>query len=206
MTQKNSVYLSFENKHKVNLIMCFRIIIDEKRWKMEFFIFFIILLLFQKILELLIDKMNEKWLMRKGAKQMANNHYKWFSCLHLLFLIFVILEVSWRIYSGSFWINWFFLIFYILAQLARGWCMSSLGRFWNTKIYVMRNVTILKRGPYRILQHPEYIIVFIELFVTPIMFQAYICAVVFPTLYIFIIMLRISELEKIIGYNARYKI
>ncbi len=164
---------------------------------MRFFIFFIIFVLLQKVFELWTDKSNERWLIQRGAVQVAEKHYKWFSSLHLLFFICMIIEVGWKIKGGTFWINWFFIFFFILAQFSRGWCMSSLGRFWNTKLYVLHNVIVLKRGPYRLLQHPEYIVVFIELLVIPLMFQAYISAVVFPTLYIFVIMLRISELEKL---------
>jgi|SRR5690625_299877 len=168
---------------------------------MTFFISFICFVIIQRLIELVIARRNEKWMKNRGAVEVASDHYKWFICLHSLFLLAIIFEVYWQSLHNSFSVNWIFLFIFICTQVARVWCILSLGKFWNTKIIVLQNVILMKRGPYRWLRHPNYIIVLIELIVIPMMFHAYFSAVIFPTLHILLLMIRIPEEEKALGDN-----
>lgn len=168
---------------------------------MTFFILFILFVLVQRLIEVQLAKSNERWMKDRGAVEVGGNHYKWFIWLHTLFFLFVITEVSRQNMNETLTVNWFFLLIFLFMQIARVWCITSLGRFWNTKIIVLQNVILIKKGPYRWLKHPNYIIVFIELFVIPIMFHAYITAVLFPVLHILLIMVRVPEEEKALGGN-----
>ena len=168
---------------------------------MTFFIIFIIFLLLQRLFELYIAKRNEKWMLERGAVEFGQVHYKWFVLMHILFFISIITEVVFHSFQQEINISWIFVWLFIMMQLARIWCIGSLGRFWNTKIIVLENVILIKKGPYRWVRHPNYIIVLIELFVIPFMFHAYFTAIIFPTLHILLLMVRIPEEEKALGKN-----
>lgn len=168
---------------------------------MTFFIVFIHLVLLQRLFELYIAKRNEKWMLERGAVEIAQEHYKWFIVLHILFFITLIVEVIFQSLQNEIKVNWIFVWLFILLQLARGWCIGSLGKFWNTKIIVLHNVILIKKGPYRWLRHPNYIIVLIELFTIPFIFHAYYSSIIFPTLHILLLMIRIPKEEKALGEN-----
>ncbi|HLR73021.1 MAG TPA: isoprenylcysteine carboxylmethyltransferase family protein [Pseudogracilibacillus sp.] len=168
---------------------------------MTFFIIFIIFLLLQRLFELYIAKRNEKWMLERGAVEFGQVHYKWFVLMHILFFFSIITEVVFQSFQQEINISWIFVWLFIMMQLARIWCIGSLGRFWNTKIIVLENVILIKKGPYRWVRHPNYIIVLIELFVIPFMFHAYFTAIIFPTLHILLLMVRIPEEEKALGKN-----
>ena len=169
---------------------------------MNFFVVFISFLLLQRLFELYIAKRNEKWMLARGAIEYGQVHYKWFVLMHILFFMSIITEVVFHSFQQEIKISWIFFWLFIMMQLARVWCIGSLGRFWNTKIIVLQNVILIKKGPYRWVRHPNYIIVLIELFTIPFMFHAYFTAIIFPTLHIILLMIRIPEEEKALGKNV----
>ncbi|WP_156289198.1 isoprenylcysteine carboxyl methyltransferase family protein [Oceanobacillus salinisoli] len=154
------------------------------------FIFIIV----QRIVELRIAKRNEQWMRARGGVELASEHYKWFIIVHSLFFISVLMEVIFRDYE-TYELNNYLFAFFLLTQLARVWCIQSLGRFWNTKIIVLPNVALVKRGPYKYIQHPNYVIVGIEFFIIPLLFGAYYTAVVFPIFHLMLMKVRIPAEE-----------
>ncbi|MUK87310.1 hypothetical protein GMD78_02695 [Ornithinibacillus sp. L9] len=155
-------------------------------------IFFIIC---QRLVELLIAKSNEKWMKDRGGIEKGEEHYKWFIYLHCLFFLSVMVEVM---INGkpNHQLNYAFFFIFIAAQLCRIWCIYTLGRFWNTKIIVLPRVALIKKGPYKYVKHPNYIIVAVELFIIPMLFGAYISAFIFPVLHILLLKIRIPSEEK----------
>jgi methyltransferase len=83
-----------------------------------------------------------------------------------------------------------------ITQLARIWSITSLGRYWNTKIIILPGSDLVKRGPYKYVKHPNYIIVGVELFVIPMMFSTYWTAIIFPFLHLLLMTVRIPAEEK----------
>src|SRR5699024_10357728 len=115
--------------------------------------------------------------------------------MHILFFISIITEVVFHSFQQEINISWIFVWLFIMMQLARIWCIGSLGRFWNTKIIVLENVILIKKEPYRWVRNPNYIIVFIVLFVIRFMFHAYFTSIVLHTLHLLLLMVRIPEQE-----------
>ncbi|MDY0408278.1 isoprenylcysteine carboxyl methyltransferase family protein [Paracerasibacillus soli] len=129
---------------------------------------FILFIIGQRLVELVIAKRNEKWMMARGGIIKGENHYKWFIILHTLFFIFIVGEVY--VFQRSVMLNYLLLLIFVMTQLARVWCITTLGKFWNTKIIVLPRVALIKKGPYKYVKHPNYIIVGIELFIIPLLF------------------------------------
>lgn len=94
---------------------------------------------------------------------------------------------------------------FLLVQAGRIWALTSLGEFWNTKIIVLPEARPIKRGPYRYLKHPNYVIVSIELLVIPLLFHAYMTAVIFTILNGYLLSIRIPAEEQALAQLTEYK-
>jgi len=66
-----------------------------------------------------------------------------------------------------------------VLQGLRAWTLISLGSRWTTRIITVPGETLVRRGPYRILPHPNYVVVAGEIAVLPLVFGLWIYAVVF---------------------------
>ncbi|KQL42389.1 hypothetical protein AN960_02900 [Bacillus sp. FJAT-25509] len=155
------------------------------------FLFIII----QRVIELGIAKKNEKKLKMRGALEFGQEHYKFFIILHSMFFISILIENYFIQYIEIGFLT-FLLIVFVILQLARVWVISTLGERWNTKIIILPNEKLVKRGLYKYIKHPNYIIVTIELLVIPIMFHAYITTVIFSVCNLILLKVRIREENK----------
>jgi methyltransferase len=172
------------------------------------FLPFVGFIIIQRIFELRIAKSNEKWMKKRGAIEYGEKHYRYLVIMHLLFFIFLASEkILMNRGLSPFWGILIFL--FLVAQLLRIWVIASLGRFWNTKIIVLRGGNVIRKGPYRFIKHPNYFVVAVELAVVPLMFNAYFTAGLFTILNIILLMIRIPEEERALceltEYEGRFK-
>ena len=156
---------------------------------MVFFVFisYVILL---RIGELFLSKRNEKWLLQNGAVEYGKKHYPFIVAIHILFIISLIIEYSTQ-QTASF--SLFFIILYFLILVFKAWVVLSLGKFWNTKIFHISNLPLVKKGPYRYIKHPNYMIVIAEIAVIPLAFHLYFTAITFTILNAMMLFVRIKE-------------
>jgi methyltransferase len=145
---------------------------------MTFFYVLVGFVIVQRLLEVMYAKSNEQRMKSQGAIEAGADHYKWIVLLHILFFVFLIAEVLYKQQGlGQAWTV--FLAIFIAAQILRVWALASLGRFWNTKIIVLPGAEKVKKGPYRWLPHPNYIVVALEIAALPLIFGAWWTAVIF---------------------------
>jgi methyltransferase len=157
------------------------------------FILFISFIVLLRISELILSKRNEKWLLQNGAVEYGSKHYPFIVMLHVAFFISLIIEYYIRhIVSYSL----FFLIFYFFLLLFKAWVILSLGKFWNTKIYRIKDYPLINKGPYKYFKHPNYFVVIIEIAVIPLAFHLYYTAIIFTILNAIMLSVRIKEENK----------
>jgi methyltransferase len=53
-------------------------------------------------------------------------------------------------------------------QVLRLWTLATLGPRWTTRIIVLPDAPLVTTGPYRILSHPNYLVVIGEIAVLPL--------------------------------------
>ena len=157
------------------------------------FILFISFVILLRIGELVLSKRNEKWLIQNGAVEYGQKHYLFIVALHGLFISSVIFEYF-RQQDPVFSIV--LIIFYLLLLALKFWIILSLGKFWNTKIYHIPNIPLIKEGPYKFLKHPNYLIVIAEIAVIPMIFHLYFTAITFTLLNAIMLFVRIKEENK----------
>ncbi|WP_099158315.1 isoprenylcysteine carboxyl methyltransferase family protein [Virgibacillus ndiopensis] len=149
----------------------------------------------QRLVELIIAKRNEQWMKNRGGIEQGEKHYKWFVILHIMFFLSILFEVSINSVNDRH-LNYLLFSIFLAVQIGRVWCIQTLGRFWNTKIIVLPGVSILKKGPYKYIKHPNYLIVLVELIVIPMLYGAYITAILFPLFHIGLLRIRVPREEK----------
>lgn len=155
-------------------------------------------------MELVIAKRNEKWMKNRGAVEFGQEHYPFIVLMHMLFFIVLLFEVIF--FNKEISHAWpILLVFFVAAQAGRIWALSSLGRFWNTKIIVLPGSNPIRRGPYRFLKHPNYVIVGIELLVIPLLFNAYLTAILFTLLNLVMLSIRIPAEELALAQLTDYE-
>jgi methyltransferase len=149
----------------------------------------------QRIGELAISKRNSKWMESQGGYEVGQEHYKLILFIHLLFFVGIWVEVLFFRATPPTW-AWAPFGLFVIAQVFRYWCIRSLGRYWNTRIWVVPGHTPQIKGPYRFMRHPNYVVVAIELLVFPLIFGAYLTATVVTiinTLIMFLIRIPLEE-------------
>jgi methyltransferase len=76
-------------------------------------------------------------------------------------------------------LGWSMLVVVVLSQALRWWCIATLGNQWNTRVIVVPGLSLVRRGPYRLMPHPNYVAVVAEGLALPLVHSAWVTALVF---------------------------
>jgi len=154
----------------------------------------IIALAMQRIAELMLSKRNERWLKSQGGYEVGAEHYKYMVMLHVTWFIAMVAEHYLRSTALSpLWPVWLSVI--VLTQVGRYMVITTLGKFWNTRIMVVPHLPLVKNGLYRFMKHPNYWIVGAEIALFPLLFELYITAFVYTILNTIMLAVRVRVEE-----------
>lgn len=131
----------------------------------------------QRLGEAIYAHYNTRRLLEAGAFEVGRGHYPLFVLLHAGWLAALL-----AIVDPSQLPNLALLALYGFLQLLRGWIYWSLGRYWTTRVIVVPGAPLVRRGPYRLVRHPNYTIVCAEVATLPLVFDAWEIALVFSLL------------------------
>jgi methyltransferase len=76
-----------------------------------------------------------------------------------------------------------YLVAFLVLEVGRYWVLATLGRRWTTRVIVLPGAPLIAGGPYRLMRHPNYVIVAGELALVPLALDLPIYALVFLVLY-----------------------
>jgi methyltransferase len=117
-----------------------------------------------------LERLGELWLARRntaallaaGGREVAPGHYPLIVALHAAWL-------------GGLWLfardqplQFAWLSVFLVLQVLRAWVLLTLGRRWTTRIIILPGAPLVRRGPYRFLSHPNYLVVAGEIAVLPL--------------------------------------
>ncbi len=147
----------------------------------------------QRLVELGIARRNTKILLARGGVEFGKKHYWVLVLLHTTFFISLLFEAVLRIpHLPSYWLPLFLLL--LLAQAARVWVIYTMHGRWTTRIVVLPSERLVNTGPFRLIAHPNYCIVALELLLIPWLFQLYFTAILFSCLNAFVLLkIRLPE-------------
>jgi methyltransferase len=118
----------------------------------------------QRLIELVIASRNTRALLAEGAYEVGRGHYPAIVFLHTAWL-----AVLWAflLFDLALFQPWA-AIAYLAVQGLRLWTLLSLGRYWTTRIIVVPDAPLVRKGPYRFLRHPNYLVVVLEIALLPL--------------------------------------
>ena len=92
--------------------------------------------------------------------------------------------------ESSLQIVW--LVQFAVVQALRFWVLATLGERWTTRVVILPGVPLVKAGPYRFLNHPNYAVVVAEIAILPLVFGLPWYALVFSALNLLVLSIRIN--------------
>jgi methyltransferase len=96
-------------------------------------------------------------------------------------------------------IDGFWLALFVLIEIGRIWVLVSLGKRWTTRIIVLPDAPLVRRGPYRFVNHPNYVVVVAEIAVLPLVFGLWEISLLFSVLNAVLLTLRIRAENRALG-------
>ena len=148
----------------------------------------------QRLGELLLAERNTRRLLARGAHEVGRDHYPFVVAVHAGWLV-----ALWLLGPGPP-IHLLPLALFIALQAARVWVIATLGDRWTTRIIVLPGAPLVRTGPYRWADHPNYLIVICEIAVLPLVFGLPAVALVFSLLNGIVLWVRIREENKALAH------
>ena len=144
--------------------------LDWSNWALATFAYVIV----QRLAELVYANANTRRLLAEGGREFGQKHYPLFIVLHGGWLIAIALFAQ-----PAAAPNLVLLIAFIASQALRFWTLASIGRWWTTRIISAAHFPRVKKGPYRFVPHPNYMVVVIEIALLPLLLGAPFVALAF---------------------------
>ena len=159
----------------------------------------LILVTLQRASELVIARRNTEALLKLGAIETGAAHYP----------VMVLLHASWL--AGLWWfgfsstLNPWFTSAYLALQVFRVWILATLGKRWTTRILTVHRETLVKRGPFKLFRHPNYVLVALEVPLLPLALGLPWFALLFGLLNLAMLWWRIRAENRALGYSENPK-
>jgi methyltransferase len=131
---------------------------------MNWAIIILALVTLQRLGELVLARRNTTKLLATGGYEIGAAHYPIIVAFHTVWIL------------GLWWlapvqaVNWILITVFAILQALRVWVIATLGLRWTTRIIRVPGETLVARGPFRFLNHPNYAVVIAEIFVLPLAF------------------------------------
>lgn len=159
---------------------------------------FLLLLAVERCLELRIARRNAARVLALGGREYDAAFTRLIVLFHVSWFAAFALEAFFGGNGPAVSPVWPAAAFLVL-QILRYWCIVSLDGYWNTKIIALPGGPLVRKGPYRFLKHPNYVVVLVEIFLYPALFGCWATAVLFGIANIFILRRRIRQEDMALG-------
>jgi len=115
----------------------------------------------ERLAELVVSARHRNWAAARGGVEWGAGHYPAMVGLHAGLLAGCAVRAVRGPVPRSAVTGWMTGAV-LAAQALRWWCITTLGRQWNTRVIVVPSAPLVRRGPYRWLRHPNYLAVAVE--------------------------------------------
>lgn len=148
----------------------------------------------QRLGELVHANRNTRRLLSEGGQEHGADHYHYFIFLHSAWIAVIALLVD-----PQHRIHPVMLFLFVATQGLRLWTLASIGRWWTTRIISAPHFDRVRRGPYRYISHPNYLVVVLEIAIVPLMLGLPGVALVFSILNALLLRHRIGVENRVLG-------
>lgn len=136
----------------------------------------------ERLVELVVSARNARWSLARGGRESGRGHFPAMVALHTGLLVACVAEAAITDRPFLPWLGWPALALVLASQALRWWCIAVLGPRWNTRVIVVPGLPLVRRGPYRVLSHPNYVAVVAEGLALPLVHTAWVTALTFTVL------------------------
>lgn len=150
----------------------------------------------ERLVELVVSARHLRWARERGGVESGAGHFPFMAAVHTLLLVSCVVEVHLADRPFIPWLGWPMLAVVAGTQSLRWWCVRTLGPQWNTRIVVVPGLPLVARGPYRLLRHPNYVAVVLEVAALPLVHTAWLTAIVFSALDALVLSIRIPAEQR----------
>ncbi|RUM25985.1 hypothetical protein EFQ99_06730 [Rhizobium vallis] len=140
----------------------------------------------QRLGELVLARRNTAALLARGAREVAPEHYPLMVALHAGWIVGL-----WLLAAGRP-VELFWFALFMGLQALRLWVLATLKGRWTTRIIILPGAPLVRSGPYRLLRHPNYVIVIGEIAALPLAFGLPLYGVVFSLLNACVLLIRVK--------------
>jgi len=145
-----------------------------------------IAVLIQRGAEELYSRRNTRRLLAAGGREEGRAYYPVVAVTHLAWIAAIFFLIP----SGAA-IVWPLAILFLLLQVVRYWVIGTLGRYWTHRIITLDDAPTIRRGPYALTKHPNYLVTYAETFLLPLTFGAAALAVIMTAVWVAVIRYKI---------------
>jgi len=160
-------------------------------------------IILQRLFELYLSRRHRQALCARGGREYHAETFPVMAALHILFLVSLAVEsYPWRRPLNAF--TWGCLASLALVTAGRYWVIASLGENWNVRIVLVPGDPVKRKGPYRVMRHPNYLIIVLEFLFLPLLMRAPVTLVVFSLANLFVLRERIRLEENVLRELTDY--
>lgn len=163
---------------------------------------FILLIGAERLVELVVSRRNARWSFANGGQEYGRGHYPAMVTMHTLLLFSCIVEVAFLHRPFNPWLGWPMVVLVVASTGVRWWCVATLGKHWNPRLIVIPDAPLVTGGPYRLLHHPNYTAVAVEVAALPLVHSAWLTAIVFSLANAAVLSVRIRAENQALGLAA----
>jgi methyltransferase len=150
----------------------------------------------QRLIELPIARANTRRLLAAGGHEVGAGHYPLIVAVHAAWL-----ATLWWLAPGRP-VHLPFLALFLLIEGGRIWMLRTLGSRWTTRIIIVPGEKLVATGPYRFVNHPNYLVVAGEIAVLPLVFGLWQVALIFSVLNAIVLTIRIRAENRALGRQS----
>jgi methyltransferase len=158
-----------------------------------------------RLIEMRVSRRRQRALVARGIAKIVEPHFRWMVLLHGGVLLGAALEV-WllaRPFIPALALP--MILLFILANALRWWVIRTMAEHWNVQVMNSAALGIVTGGPFRWIRHPNYLAVFLELTVIPLIHTAWLTALIGSLAHSWVLRRRIVFEEAILLANPSYQ-
>lgn len=159
----------------------------------------------ERLIELAISRRNLRRVLARGGIEVGAGHYPTMVTLHTAFLASCVLESVALDRRPPVWLFSSMAAVLALSMALRYWAIATLGDRWNTRVLVEPGVPAVAGGPYRLLPHPNYVAVVLEIAALPLAGGAWATALLFSALNLALLRVRLRVEEEALAEHCDWR-
>jgi methyltransferase len=155
--------------------------------------------------ELAMSRQHQRELATRGIPKAHDPCFRWMVMLHAGVLAGAAIEV-WLLRRPLIPVlATAMAVLFALANVLRWWVILTLGAHWNVQVMDSAGLGVIDRGPFRLVRHPNYAAVFLELAALPLIHTAWLTALIGSSAHVWVLSRRLAVEEAVLLEHPEYR-